>query len=366
MNKLIVANLTHRPVRSLISIIAVAMEVTLILVVVGILLGILNDTTDRQKAVGADALVRPPGSTIFLTQSPAPISIRVGDVIRRTPHVKIVVPVLLEPGSSATETIWGIDVQTFNSLGNPFRYVSGGSFRNPDDLLVDDYLAKENHLRVGDHLEVLNQDFRVCGIIEHGKGGRKFVPITTLQDMIGQPGKATVFFVKLDEAANYGEFKQALLGIDGMGRFNIMSMNEYLTLMRPENLRPLDISIKTVVGVALCIGFIVIFQSMYTAVMERTREIGILKSLGASRLYVMKVILKETVMLAVVGILLGTALSLIVQQSLKRLIPTLVPMFDPHWAFRAAVVALVGAILGALYPAYLAAQKDPVDALAYE
>jgi len=366
MNKLIVANLANRPVRSLISVIAVAMEVTLILVIVGILLGILDDTNRRQKAVGADALVRPPGSTIVLNQTPAPVPVKIGEIIRRIPHVKIVVPVVLEPGSSATETIWGIDVPALDSLGSPFRYVSGGPFHNPDDILVDDVLASEKHLRVGDHLEVLNQDFRICGVIEHGKGGRKFIPIATLQELIGQPGKATVFFVKLDDVQHYPEFKSALLRIDGMQKYSIMSMNEYLTLMSPANLRPLNISIKTVVGVALCIGLIVIFQSMYTAVMERTREIGILKSLGASKLYIMNVIIRETVLLSIVGIIVGTGLSFAVQQSLKHAIPTLVPIFDPSWVVRAAVVAFIGAVLGAIYPAYLAAQKDPIDALAYE
>src|SRR5215471_6891650 len=300
MNKLIVANLTNRPVRSLISVIAVAMEVTLILVIVGILLGILNDTNERHKAIGADALVRPPGSGFILTQTPAPMSMKYGEIIRKIPHVKIVVPVVLEPGSSATETIWGVDVRALDSLGSPFRYVSGGPFHNPNDILVDDYLASEKHLRVGDHLDVLNQDFRICGVIEHGKGGRKFIPIATLQELIQQPGKATVFFVKLDDVQHYPEFKNALLRIEGMQKFFIVSMSEYLTLMSPENLRPLKISINTVVGVALCIGFIVIFQSMYTAVMERTREIGILKSLGASKLYVTNVVIRETVLLAVV------------------------------------------------------------------
>jgi|SRR5215470_16411195 len=366
MKKLILANLTHRPVRSSISVIAVAMEVTLILVVVGILLGILKDTNERQKAVGADALVRPPGAFHALSLSAAPVSVRYADIIRRAPHVKIVVPVVLEPNGNATETIWGIEVHAFDSLGSPFRYISGGPFNSPDDILVDDYLAKENHLRVGDHLEVLNQDFRVCGIIEHGKGGRKFIPMATLQDLIGKPGQATVFFVKLDDVQHYPAFKQALLKVEGMHKFSVMSTNEYLTLMSPENLRPLNISIKTVVGVALCIGFIVIFQSMYTAVMERTREIGILKSLGASKIYVMNWILQETVLLAIIGVVLGIGLSFAVQQSLKHAIPTLIPIFDPHWVFRAAVVALVGAALGALYPAFLAAQKDPIDALAYE
>ena len=60
----------------------------------------------------------------------------------------------------------------------------------------------------------------------------------------------------------------------------------------------------------MIIGFLVIFQSMYTAVMERTREIGILKSMGASKTYIVNVILRETGVLAVAGIVLGIIFSL--------------------------------------------------------
>src|SRR5579872_6892509 len=192
MNKMIVANLLHRPIRSLISIVAVAVEVTLILVIVGILLGILNDNTTRQKGIGADVMVRPPGSSNFLTISGAPVSIKIADLIRKIPHVKVVAPVVVQLGSNATEAIFGIDLATYESLGSPFHYIEGGPFAHPYDLLVDDYFAREQHAYVGQRLEVLNQDFRVCGIIEQGKGGRKFVPITTLQELIGAPGKATV------------------------------------------------------------------------------------------------------------------------------------------------------------------------------
>ncbi len=72
---------------------------------------------------------------------------------------------------------------------------------------------------------------------------------------------------------------------------------------------PLDVH-RVVIGISVVIGFIVIFQAMYTAVMERTREIGILKSIGASKLYIVNVILRETVLLAIGGIVVGVLFSL--------------------------------------------------------
>jgi putative ABC transport system permease protein len=104
---------------------------------------------------------------------------------------------------------------------------------------------------------------------------------------------------------------------------------------------------------------------MYTAVMERTREIGILKSLGASKIYIVDVILRETVLLALGGIVVGIVFSLAARVGIDSR-STLRVVVTGGWILKATAIAIVGAILGALYPAYKAAQKDPIDALAYE
>jgi putative ABC transport system permease protein len=116
----------------------------------------------------------------------------------------------------------------------------------------------------------------------------------------------------------------------------------------------------------MIIGFLVIFQSMYTAVMERTREIGILKSLGASKLYIVNVILRETVLLAILGIALGVFISFVTRQVIVYERPVLRLFWSHEWVLRATLIAIAGAVAGALYPAYQAAQKDPIEALAYE
>jgi putative ABC transport system permease protein len=105
---------------------------------------------------------------------------------------------------------------------------------------------------------------------------------------------------------------------------------------------------------------------MYTAVMERTREIGILKSLGASKFYIVNVILRETVLLALVGIALGVLISFLTRQVILYERPVLRLFWSHSWVIRATLIAIVGALGGALYPAYQAAQKDPIEALAYE
>ena len=137
-------------------------------------------------------------------------------------------------------------------------------------------------------------------------------------------------------------------------------------MMTASNLPGLSTFIDVVIAISVIIGFIVIFQAMYTAVMERTREIGILKSLGASKLYIMNVILRETVILAIGGIIVGILFSLAARVGLNHRLPLLTVMITGGWILRATVIAIVGAILGAIYPAVKAARKDPIDALAYE
>jgi putative ABC transport system permease protein len=151
-----------------------------------------------------------------------------------------------------------------------------------------------------------------------------------------------------------------------MENYSVRSMQEYLSMMTPENLPGFATAIRIVIAISMIIGFLVIFQSMYTAVMERTREIGILKSLGASKLYIVNVILRETALLAIVGIIVGTIVSFAVRHIILIELPTQRLFWSTEWVVRATVVSLVGALLGALYPAYKAAQKDPIDALAYE
>ena len=366
MNKMIVSNLVHRPIRSLISIFAVAIEVTLILVLVGICYGILNDSKTRQQGIGADAMVRPPGSSNLIGLSSAPMPIKVGAILEKLPHVKAVSPVLMQAVTGGTlETIYGIDPANY-PLGAPFRYLSGGPFQGPNDMIVDDLFASSAHKNVGDPVEALNHKFRICGVVEHGAGGRKFVPISTLQDLIGAQGKATMFYVKLDDPHNYSVFKEEVLKTPGMSQYNLTSMQEWLSLVTPERLPGFSIAINVIIGVGVCIGFIVIFQSMYTAVMERTREIGILKSLGASKMYIVNVILRETVVLAIAGVILGIAVSLATGFLLRSRFRTLAVDIENYWILQATLIALIGAVIGALYPAFKAAQKDPIDALAYE
>ena len=367
MNRMIVGNLVHRPMRSLISIVAVALEVTMILLIVGLCLGMMQDSRTRTAGIGADILVRPPGSSFIGAFSGAPMPVKIGGVLAKLPHVKSVAPVITQVATSGSlEIIAGIDLSSYESMSTGFHYLKGGPFEGPDDVLVDDLFAQSKHAKVGDTIEILNNRFRICGIVERGKGGRKFVPLNTLQDLIGAKDKATIFYLKLDDPANVDAVIDEIKAVPGMENYVATSMAAYLAMMTTSNYPGLSTFIDVVVGISVVIGFIVIFQAMYTAVMERTREIGILKAMGASKFYIVNAVLRETVLLAFGGIVLGIAFSLAARAGLARKYPLTQVVVDGGWIVRAILIATTGAVAGALYPAFKAAQKDPIDALAYE
>jgi putative ABC transport system permease protein len=367
MNKMVVANLVHRPVRSLISIVAIALEVTLILLIVGLCYGIMNDQKNRTAGIGADVIVQPPTSSFLAGISGAPVSVKVADVLRGMPHVKVVSPVIWQIATGGNlEVIDGIDIASFEALGGPFQYVAGGPFQGPDDALVDDYIARQKHVKVGDTMEILNHAFRISGIVENGRGARKFVPMATLQELMGASGKASVFYVKLDDPANADAVVAEIKNHLGMEKYSVLSTRDYLSMMTPSNLPGFRPFIGVVIGVSVIIGFLVIFQAIYTAVMERTREIGILKSMGASKLYIVNVVLRETLLLALGGIVLGVVVSLVARVGIEHRWPLVHIDQSNGWMLASAIIAIVGATAGAIYPAYKAAQKDPIDALAYE
>jgi putative ABC transport system permease protein len=372
MNKMVLSNLAHRPLRTAISVVAIAIEVTLILLIVGLSIGILNDSAERQKGIGADVMVSPPGSQLITGVGGSPAPIKIADVLRKQPHVAAVAPIAMQMNTAGNvEIIYGIDLDPnspndFNKLRSPLRYLSGGPFQGPDDMIVDDYFATQKNLKVGDTQRLLNHDFRISGIVLHGKGARKFLPLATLQDLTGSGNKVSMFYLTVDDPKNIDSAIAGIKSVPGMEAYGVRSMNEYLSMMTVQSIPALSTFINVVIGVSVIIGFLVIFQSMYTAVMERTREIGILKSLGANKLYIVNVILRETIVLAVFGIIVGIAFSALARIGIRHKFPLMTIITPGEWMLRAAIIAIIGAILGALYPALKAAQKDPIDALAYE
>jgi putative ABC transport system permease protein len=362
VNRLVFENLKHRPVRTLLSAILIGVGVTMILSLVGVSRGVTADMSDRSRGTGADVVVRPPGSSVF-SLSGVNMLEKVVNVIRQEPHVTIATGTLMQPVAPPFTAVAGIHPDEFNAISGGFRYLEGGPFKGPHELVVDDVEARTDHLHVGSTVNFGNK-WMVTGVVESGKLSRMFAQIEPLQEEYSQTGKISVVWVKVDDPANIPAVIAALKQkLDG---YPVYSMDEMTSLLTANNLPLIENFTKVVIGIAVVVGFLVVSLSMYTAVLERTREIGILKALGGSPAYIMGILLRETAVLAILGSIAGILMTYGAQALLRAFAPTFPMLIVTKWWPITTALALAGSLIGALIPGFKAARQDAIEALSYD
>jgi len=356
------SNLGVHPLRSALSVFALALQVFLVLLIVGLTSGALSDWRTRAEGVGADIIVQPPNSSIFFAFSSAVMPEALGAQMSALPGVRVVAPVLIAVDQKNLGVLYGIDYQRFVSLSDGFTFLSGGPFQAPDQTIVDDLAAGSRKLRVGQKVTLLGHEFTICGIVVHGKGARYFVPIKTAQDIVGADGRVSMFFVR--STGNTDSTRSEIVKL--LPTFKVRSTAEFSTLMTSSNLPELKPFIRAFVILGVVISFLVVLLTMHTLVFERTRDIGVLRALGSSRVEVCGLILGETLVMVALGSIFGLICTYGIVAILHKTSPTLQIAIEGGWILRAILLTIGGAIAGAAYPALRAAQSDPVDALAYE
>lgn len=355
-------NIVARPLRCALSVIAIAIQVILVLMIVGLTSGVISEWGKRQEGVGADILVQPPNASIFFAFSSAVMPESLGSQIEALPDVDEVAPTVILTEPKNLIMIYGIDYKRFNALSRGFLYRAGGPLEAPDQVLADDIIAQSKHLKVGDRITLLNHTFTISGIVAHGKGARFFVSLKQAQELLGVENRVSMFYVR--SKGDTEGTRAEILKLSPSNR--VRSMSEYVSLMSSSNLPELKPFVRSMVGLGIVISFLVVLLNMHTMVLERTREVGILKALGFSRLDVVQMLLGETLVLTLLGAGLGILLTFLTQAILKEANPGLMILITPRWIFESVVLALVGAAAGVAYPALRAASFDPVVALAYE
>ncbi len=231
---MIVQNVLHRPLRTLITVLGIAVEVTLVILVVGLTTGLMTESAKRTEGVGADVMVQPPSASVFLAFSGAPMPISIAGKLEQLSYVQAVAPVLVQFNSvNGLDVVYGIDRDSFRAVSGGFVFLSGHDLEGPHDILVDDIYAKGKRVRAGQTLHIFETDFKVAGIVEHGKGARIFVLLSTLQEMSGAHDKASIFFIKADRtdhtAAIADETKQLLPG------YEVRPLKDFISLMTSSN-----------------------------------------------------------------------------------------------------------------------------------
>jgi putative ABC transport system permease protein len=363
ITRLVAANLSQRPIRTFLSVLLIAVPVTLMLTLVGLSHGFVDDSSRRTRGIGADIVVRSsdaiPGSMALSNMSE-----KLVDRLAQLPHVTAGTGVASHLVSGWT-TVAGIDLPAFERISGPFVYREGHAFQSPDDILLDTYYAQQAHAHAGSNINLLNHTWKVAGVVEPGKLAHIFLPISVVQDLDGTRGKVAQIYLKLDNPANTNSVIEQIHEL--LPGYKVYGLEELVSLTSVDNvpfLRPL---LNVIIGVAVLIGAAVASLSMYMAVQQRTREIGILKSLGASKILVLKIILMEALFLGLGGSVLGIGFSFLSRWLLAKLVPASLPQaIVPEWWPIAGAIAMSAAILGALYPGMLAAKQDPIQALAYE
>jgi putative ABC transport system permease protein len=362
--KLVWENVRFRPVRTLLSILLIAVPVTLILMLIGLSRGVLEDSSKRTQGIGADLIFRAPSSSL-MSFNVASLPSKIADVLAQEPHVRQAMGVVQQPVAGGIDTITGIDSTAFDQMTGGFTFLAGHGLRKPDDILLDEYYARQTHSQVGGTIGVLNRTWNVAGIVEPGKMSHMFVDRALLQDLVGATGKFSQVFIKLDDPRNISQVQAALKA--KFENYPIYSIPELMSLTSVNNIPVLKTFINVIIGIGILIGFAVVSLSMYMAVLQRTREIGILKSLGASKNFVMGMILAEAFALGLGGTVLGIAFSFATRWLMGMFVPASLPQaIAPDWWPIAGAVAMGAALLGALYPGMLAVRQDPIEALAYE
>jgi putative ABC transport system permease protein len=364
MGSLITANIKSRPTRTVISIVAVGLGVTLMLVIGGITSGTLNDYLSRTVGVGADIMMQPSGASIFYAFNSAALPVQLTNKLLEVPGVDFVTPVLAKFNTSDFGLVFGIDLASYNQFPGRLRIIQGRESLSGDEVIVDELYAKSHNLKPGMSLKVLNHQFIVSAICRTGAVVRTFVPLKTLQDLNETPNKATIIFIKSSQGVAAKRILQSLQK-DFPG-YAYTDTSDASLLMADTRMPMFKEFQFVVILVSMMISFMVILLAMYTTIFERTREIGILKSLGASQRFIIGMILRESVMISGLGAVFGLGVSEIIRKIITTAFPTLQVSMTVGDVTRGCLLGLLGGILGALYPAYKAARMDPVKALSYE
>lgn len=367
MDNLVLSNMTHRPARTLVSVLGVAVGVLLVVFTVGLANGVLRERARREGEVGAEIMVRASGSTGMGGTQRFSLPVSRADEIERVEGVRAAAAIGQKTDTSDTgfgmRVVDGVPFERYARLTG-LRVAEGRGLSGAGDEAVVDAVWKEQRkAQVGDTVKLFEREFRIVGVYEPPGGARIKVPLQTLQRQVGaEEGFGTSVLVSCDNPA---EQEAVAERIHQLFPEDQILFTRDLPELYTQGVPALGVFISVVVGVASVISLLVILLAMYTTVTERTKQIGVLKSLGMSNFGVAWIIEQEALVVSVLGVVVGLLLTL-AARFLVMSATTLTVDIEPRWLLISLLIGLLGGTLGALYPALRAARQDPVEALSYE
>jgi putative ABC transport system permease protein len=363
VDNLVISNIRQRPLRSAISVLGVALGVTLVMLFTGLSRGMSDDLQRRSANVRAEIIFTRPGS-IAGTSTTANLSTKYVDLLKQIDGVETAIPVIRHfyaSGVWGVDQVEGVDWDSFSKMSN-IRLVQGRGPKADDEIVIDETKASRNH-PVGSSLKLFgDKPFRVVGIFAPESGARAKLSLEALQNILEAPGKCTYVLVKVRNPAE--QVAIARLINEKLPGNKVQLTADFFPSI--ENSIPgLAVFMRVLVILAAVVSALVVMLAMHTTITERTREIGILKAMGASRRYIISEIEREALAISFMGLLVGFALAAVAGFFIHKA-TGLIFEFGGWWALTAAIIGMAGGALGAFYPAARAANLDPVTALAYE
>jgi len=364
MENLVTANIRSRPTRAFISVLAVALGVILMLVLGGIVKGTLDDYLGRTVSLGSDFVLQPPGASIFYALSEAGLNEKFIDIVKEVPGVADVTPVYSKFSAKYFGLIFGIDWDSFDRFPGRLQIVEGTPSLRDNEVIIDQAYAEANGMSVGMTMDILGYDYTVTAICRPGAIVRVFVPIKTFQTLNAAPEKVSAIFIKSDPEVNIDEVHAALA--EKFEGYSLLRSDDPNLMLAEARMPGLAEFRMLIVLVSMLLAFMIVLLAMYTTIFERTREIGILKSLGASKQFIVGMILQESVIICCLGVIFGIVASETIRFIIVARFPTLQVSITMYDLGKGLVMGVLAGVLGAVYPAYKAARMDPVKALSYE
>lgn len=365
MLELVLANLRARPFRTLISVVGVALGVILVVLFTGLARGMSNDMTRRAANWKAEIMFTRPGG--FETgSSSAVLSTKYVERLLEIPGVASAVPMIrsLAPGEGkfGFKQIDGVDWDEFARV-NEMQLVRGRAAVALDEVILDEREAKTQKKDVGDRINLFgSREFKITGIFAPPSGARTKMSLAAMQDLEQAPGKCSYILVKIKD----GETVETVAArINETLPGNKINLTRDLVADAEQRFPQLTVFLRVLVGLGAVVSMVFVLLSMYTTITERSREIGVLKSLGASRWFIVGTIEREALMIGVLGALLGFAVSFLAALAIRQFF-NLAFEFNFNWILTAAAIAVGGSLVGALYPSLRAASLDPVAVLTNE
>lgn len=365
MLELVFANLKVRPLRTAISVIGVALGVVLVVLFTGLARGMTNDVSRRAANWKAEIVFTRPGGLDMMSSNTA-VNLAYAQKLLEIDGVASTVPVIRyimpdNKGRWGIRQLDGVEWQPFAEM-NGMSIVQGRAPQANDEIIIDERELIENNLKVGDTYELFGgKPYKIVGVFSPPSGARVKLSLAGMQDAL-QTDKCTYILVKLKDGADVdavaANINQILPG-------NKINLTRDLVIDAQERIPGLNTFLKVLVALGALVSTIFVLLSMYTTVTERRKEIGILKSLGASKLFIIRTIEGEAFMIGILGILVGGLASAICSFLIARQF-NLTFEFSSSWILTAILIAVGGSLLGALYPAWSASGIDPVEVMANE